>query len=96
MLFSGLVLAPEGWTSRQAAAKYSVHQIGDPQDVAGCPYKPTEMAGFSCHAVARSREAQPRFALLPCASIRGACIIPAPDRRGRRGAGLMICAVDSR
>jgi hypothetical protein len=59
------------WTSRQAAAKCSVHQIGDPQDVARCPYKPNavsqvfcgstgpKMAGFSCHVVARSREAQP-------------------------------------
>jgi len=80
------------WTSRQAAAKSSVYQIVGPQDVAGCPYKPTEMAGFSYHAVTRSWDAQPRFALSPCASIRGACIIAAPDRRGRRGAADQISA----
>ena len=32
---------------RQAAAKCSVHQIGDPQDVAGCPYKPDAVSQFS-------------------------------------------------
>jgi len=35
------------WTSRQAAAKCSVHQIGDPQDVAGSPYKPDAVSQFS-------------------------------------------------
>jgi hypothetical protein len=46
------------------------------------------MAGFPCYAVMRSREAQTRFALLPCASIRGACRSPPrPVEVAWRGAG---------